>query len=63
MQQTTKRIRNVMADLQSPVLEDYGLVAALRGYGAQFASRTGVEVTVQGDELVPRVSAFARRLD
>jgi PAS domain S-box-containing protein len=51
VRQTTKRIRNVMADLQSPVLEDYGLVAALRGYGAQFASRTGVEVTVQGDEL------------
>lgn len=57
VQQTTKRIRNVMADLQSPVLEDYGLVTALRGYGAQFASRTGVEVIVQGDELAARPPA------
>ncbi len=50
VQQTTKRIRNVMDDLQPPVLEDYGLTATLRWYSAQFATRTGIQVIVQGEE-------------
>jgi PAS domain S-box-containing protein len=58
LQQTTKRIRNVMADLQPPVLEDYGLVAALRWYGTQFAARSGINVSVYGeDELIQRLPA------
>jgi PAS domain S-box-containing protein len=57
VEQTTERIRSVMADLRPPVLDDYGLVAALRWYGAQLASRVGITVTVQGDELVPRLAA------
>ena len=56
LKQVTQRIRDVMADLQPPVLEDYGLMTALRWYGAQFASRVGVPVDVQGDELTPRLS-------
>jgi signal transduction histidine kinase len=56
LKQTTQRIRDVMADLQPPVLEDYGLMTALRWYGAQFASRAGIPVDVQGDELAPRLS-------
>jgi signal transduction histidine kinase len=56
LKQTTQRIRDVMADLQPPVLEDYGLMTALRWYGAQFASRAGIPVDVQGDELTPRLS-------
>ncbi|MBE9508228.1 MAG: ATP-binding protein, partial [Chloroflexi bacterium] len=46
----------VMADLRPPVLDDYGLVAALRWYGAQLASRTSIAVTVQGHELIPRLA-------
>jgi len=57
VKQTTQRVRNVMADLQPPVLEDYGLVAALRWYGAQFASRMGIPVTVEGEETELRLSA------
>jgi PAS domain S-box-containing protein len=56
VEQTTERIRGVMADLRPPVLDDYGLVAALRWYGAQLASRTSIAVTVQGDELIPRLA-------
>jgi signal transduction histidine kinase len=56
LKQTTQRIRDVMADLQPPVLEDYGLMTALRWYGAQFASRAGIPVDVQGDDLTPRLS-------
>jgi signal transduction histidine kinase/sensor domain CHASE-containing protein len=56
LKQTTQRIRDVMADLQPPVLEDYGLMTALRWYCAQFTSRAGIPVDVQGDDLTPRLS-------
>jgi PAS domain S-box-containing protein len=56
VEQTTERIRDVMADLRPPVLDDYGLTAALRWYAEQFASRTGIAATVHGKELVPRPS-------
>jgi signal transduction histidine kinase len=45
---------DVMAELRSPVLEDYGLVAALNWHGSQFQQRTGTEVVVVGDEEMPR---------
>jgi signal transduction histidine kinase len=57
VEQTTERIRDVMADLRPPVLDDYGLMAALRWYGEQFASRTGITVDVHGEELDPRLPA------
>lgn len=47
VQQVTRRIRDVMAELRSPVLSDYGLGAALNLYGNQFTTRTGVQVDVQ----------------
>jgi PAS domain S-box-containing protein len=49
--ETTERIRAVMADLRSPVLDDYGLLKALRWHGQQFGSRTGIDVTVKGVEF------------
>jgi PAS domain S-box-containing protein len=57
VEQMTERIRNVMSDLRPPVLDDYGLVAALRWYGDQFSSRTGIGVDVQGMEIIPRLTA------
>jgi signal transduction histidine kinase len=57
VEQTAERIRHVMADLRPPVLDDYGLMAALRWYGEQFTSRTGLTVTVQGEKLNPRLAA------
>jgi signal transduction histidine kinase/DNA-binding NarL/FixJ family response regulator len=57
VEQTTERIRDVMADLRPPVLDDYGLVAALRWCGEQFASRTGIAISVHGEELDPRLPA------
>jgi two-component system sensor histidine kinase UhpB len=55
--QTAERIRDVMADLRPPVLDDYGLVAALRWYGELLAQRTGIAVHVVAEELVPRPPA------
>ncbi|TET51460.1 MAG: response regulator [Anaerolineales bacterium] len=55
IEQTTERIRDLMADLRPPVLDDYGLVAAVRWYCEQFSSRTGIETTVEGDDPDPRL--------
>jgi len=57
VEQTVERIRDVMTDLRPPVLDDYGLVAALHWYGARFARRTGIAVAVEGEELAPRLAA------
>ncbi len=48
--ETADRIRNVMEDLHPPALEEFGLVAALRWYTAQFTSRTGINVDVSSPE-------------
>ncbi len=45
--QMVQQVRSVMAELRPPVLDDYGLLAALRWYGQQFWQRTGVEVDVE----------------
>ncbi|UCC86774.1 MAG: PAS domain-containing protein [Anaerolineales bacterium] len=56
VEQTAERIRNVMVNLRPPVLDDYGLVAALHWYAEQFASRTGIAVAVEGTEPVLRLA-------
>lgn len=58
IEQTAERIRNLMVNLRPPVLDDYGLVAALRWYGEQFASRVNFAVKVQGEEPTPRLSGL-----
>jgi two-component system sensor histidine kinase UhpB len=59
LEQTAERVREVMANLRSPVLEDYGLVSALRWYGALFTERTGIEVSVEGEDPTPRLVVSA----
>ncbi len=56
VRQVTKRVQDVMADLRSPVLDDYGLLAALKWYGVQFASRMNIKVMVHGMEPMPRLN-------
>ena len=57
VEQTTERIRDVMADLRPPVLDDYGLVATLHWYAEQFERRTDIAIAVEGEEPVPRLAA------
>lgn len=57
--QTAERIRDVMANLRPPVLDDYGLVAALHWYAEQFARRTDIAIAVEGEDPVPRPAARA----
>jgi len=55
VKETTSRIRSVIADLRPPELDDYGLLAALRWYAEQVGRRTGLTVTVVGEDLHPRL--------
>ncbi len=55
LEETGRHIRDVTTELRPPVLDDYGLAAALRWYGDLFAQRTGVAVIVPEDELSSRL--------
>jgi PAS domain S-box-containing protein len=57
VEQTAERIRDVMADLRPPMLDDYGLVATLRWFGEQYASRTELSITIFGEEPSPRLES------
>jgi two-component system sensor histidine kinase UhpB len=57
VEQTAERIRDVMADLRPPVLDDYGLVAALRWYGEKIARRIEISIEVEGEEPSPRLDS------
>jgi len=48
-------VRDVMAELRPPVLDDYGLLAALRQLVTEFAKRTGIAADLSGVELQPRL--------
>jgi two-component system sensor histidine kinase UhpB len=55
VEETVERIRDVMAELRPPVLDDYGVAAALHWYGNQFSERTGIAAVLQLDELSARL--------
>ncbi len=51
----TDHIRGVMAELHPPVLDDYGLTAALRWYAERLKQQTGLDVEVSGNMIEPRL--------
>lgn len=55
IEQTSERIRDVMSNLRPSVIDDYGLFAAIRWYCENFLQRTGIDISVQGEELIPRL--------
>jgi len=50
VKQTAERTRNLMNNIRSPVMDDYGLLAAVEQYAKQLAGRTGLDIEVKGDE-------------
>ena len=56
VKQTTGRIRNLMDNLRSTVLDDYGLIAAIDFYAKQFSKRSGLQISVRGDKKITHVS-------
>ena len=55
VEETVERIRDVMAELRPPVLDDYGVSATLHWYGKQFSERTGIPTVLKVEELKPRL--------
>jgi signal transduction histidine kinase len=54
VRETMGAVREVMSDLRPPLLDDYGLSAALEWHAQQLESRTGLRVAVAGGRLDPR---------
>ncbi|MEX2179513.1 MAG: GAF domain-containing sensor histidine kinase [Gemmatimonadaceae bacterium] len=57
--QGIRSIRRVSSDLRPPLLDDVGLLPALRALLDDFAERTGVAVAFQAPEVSPSLSADA----
>jgi signal transduction histidine kinase len=55
LESTAGVIENVMSELRPPMLDDYGLLPALQWYANAFSGRTGIDVTVHGDEGIQRL--------
>ncbi|MBF0507007.1 MAG: PAS domain S-box protein [Nitrospirae bacterium] len=55
--QMTESVRDLMADLRPPLLDEYGLAAALRWYVEQFTARTGIAVAVDVQNLDRKIDA------
>ncbi|MBI2508939.1 MAG: sensor histidine kinase, partial [Betaproteobacteria bacterium] len=56
LESTAGAIENVMSELRPPMLDDYGLLPALQWYANEFSGRTGIEVSVEGDERIERLT-------
>jgi len=54
---TTEEVERISRNLRSSVLDELGLVAALRGTGTEFAERTGVPVKLVCAQLTARLPA------
>jgi two-component system sensor histidine kinase UhpB len=49
VRQVTERVRDIMSELRPPVLDDYGLPAALRWFGERLTARASLPVAVRCD--------------
>jgi len=45
-----KAVENVMYDLRPPMIDEYGLIAALQWHAKKFMDRTHIRVEIRGDE-------------
>ncbi|MFN8486006.1 MAG: PAS domain S-box protein [Caldilineaceae bacterium] len=52
----SEQIRDVLADLRPPMLDNFGLLATLQWYARLVAKRTGLPIVVQGEEPSPRLA-------
>jgi signal transduction histidine kinase len=56
---TMGHVRDLMGELRPVALDDYGLVAALRNYAAEYSKRFGTQVSVVSDGVIRRMSSSA----
>ena len=57
VEQTTDRVRNLMAELRPPMLDEYGLEDTLEWYADRFTARTELPVDLQNGILSSRLPA------
>jgi PAS domain S-box-containing protein len=57
IEEISRTTRNIMSSLRPPVLDDYGLSAAINWHAALFSERTGIHVYVVADDPFPRFMA------
>jgi two-component system sensor histidine kinase UhpB len=50
-----QQVRDVLVELRPPVLDDYGLLPALRWYTTRWAEQNSLPVTVVGEDLPTRL--------
>lgn len=62
VEETTHQIRDVMADLNPPVLDEYGLMAAIKWYSGDFSNRTGIATQVSGDKSVLQLEPSVEKI-
>lgn len=55
VEDTTHLVRNFMAELHPPMLDDFGLLSALGWYSQNYSQRTGIPTQVSGTEPQPRL--------
>jgi PAS domain S-box-containing protein len=56
LESTMDAIENVMSELRPPMLDDYGLAAALDWHSRNFSKRTGIAVVVRAGEPAVRAA-------
>ena len=54
LKETMGSVREVMSDLRPPLLDDYGLHAAIEWHASQLQARTGLQVAVEGRDIGER---------
>ena len=57
LRDTMMAVREVMSDLRPPLLDDYGVYAALEWHTRQLESRTGLRIALRGEKVEPRAPA------
>jgi|GEM_PF-1020190 len=62
VEETTHQIRDVMADLNPPVLDEYGLVEAIKWYCGDFSNHSGIATNVNGGKVEPRLSPSVEKI-
>jgi len=56
---TTAQVRDLMADLHPPALDDYGLLAALQTYVHDLGARIATPISICGEYIAPRLPLVA----
>ena len=54
LRDTMVAVREVMSDLRPPLLDDYGVYAALEWHARQLEARTGLRIDLRGEKFDPR---------